>query len=86
MKDFYQFIRPHHKKQFDEACYSLTGEGCGYKPEHSLPLEEQDILAQSVGEKPVSAPGSCIIWWLLPNCKSKMCLICSNARMEANLV
>ncbi|XP_062484300.1 regulator of telomere elongation helicase 1 [Pezoporus occidentalis] len=51
LRDFYQFIRPHHKKQFDEACYNLTGEGCGYKPEHSLPLEEQDLLAQSIEEE-----------------------------------
>uniref|UniRef100_A0A8B9FFU7 Regulator of telomere elongation helicase 1 n=1 Tax=Amazona collaria TaxID=241587 RepID=A0A8B9FFU7_9PSIT len=57
LREFYQFIRPHHKKQFDEACYNLTGEGCGYKPEHSLPWEEQDILAHNVGEELVSAPG-----------------------------
>ncbi|KAM8996481.1 regulator of telomere elongation helicase 1 isoform 2-T2 [Ara ararauna] len=51
LREFYQFIRPHHKKQFDEACYSLTGEGCGYKPEHSLPWEEQDVLAHNVEEE-----------------------------------
>uniref|UniRef100_A0A8C0G6X5 Regulator of telomere elongation helicase 1 n=1 Tax=Chelonoidis abingdonii TaxID=106734 RepID=A0A8C0G6X5_CHEAB len=36
LREFYQFVRPQHKKQFDEACCSLTGVGCGYKPEHSL--------------------------------------------------
>uniref|UniRef100_A0A8V5GZ44 Regulator of telomere elongation helicase 1 n=1 Tax=Melopsittacus undulatus TaxID=13146 RepID=A0A8V5GZ44_MELUD len=61
LRDFYQFIRPYHKKQFHEACSSLTGEGCGYKPEHGLPWEEQDLTTPSIGEKPVSAPGSCII-------------------------
>uniref|UniRef100_A0A8B9NZY8 Regulator of telomere elongation helicase 1 n=1 Tax=Apteryx owenii TaxID=8824 RepID=A0A8B9NZY8_APTOW len=36
LREFYQFVRPQHKKQFDEACCNLTGVGCGYKPEHSL--------------------------------------------------
>uniref|UniRef100_A0A8C3QUE2 Regulator of telomere elongation helicase 1 n=1 Tax=Cyanoderma ruficeps TaxID=181631 RepID=A0A8C3QUE2_9PASS len=44
LRDFYQFVRPQHKKQFDEACCNLTGVGCGYKPEHSLPREEREIL------------------------------------------
>uniref|UniRef100_A0A670Z4W8 Regulator of telomere elongation helicase 1 n=1 Tax=Pseudonaja textilis TaxID=8673 RepID=A0A670Z4W8_PSETE len=41
LREFYQFIRPQHKKQFDEACRSLTGVGCGYKPEHSLLQEDR---------------------------------------------
>ncbi|XP_069739809.1 regulator of telomere elongation helicase 1 isoform X2 [Narcine bancroftii] len=41
LRDFYQFVRPHHKKMFDEACYNLTGEGCGFKPEHAIPREER---------------------------------------------
>uniref|UniRef100_H3A3B4 Regulator of telomere elongation helicase 1 n=1 Tax=Latimeria chalumnae TaxID=7897 RepID=H3A3B4_LATCH len=36
LRDFYYFIRPQHKKRYDEACRALTGEGCGYKPEDSL--------------------------------------------------
>uniref|UniRef100_A0A5F8GPB2 Regulator of telomere elongation helicase 1 n=1 Tax=Monodelphis domestica TaxID=13616 RepID=A0A5F8GPB2_MONDO len=36
LRGFYQFVRPHHKKQFEEACLQLTGQSCGYKPEHSL--------------------------------------------------
>jgi len=51
MKEFYQFVRPHHKKQFDEACCNLTGVGCGYKPEHSLLLEEREGLAKKIGEE-----------------------------------
>jgi len=51
MKEFYQFVRPQHKKQFDEACCSLTGVGCGYKPEHSLLREEREILAKKIGEE-----------------------------------
>lgn len=51
MQDFYQFVRPQHKKQFDEACCNLTGVGCGYKPEHSLPREEREILAKKMGEE-----------------------------------
>ncbi|XP_042197672.1 regulator of telomere elongation helicase 1 [Callorhinchus milii] len=41
LRDFYQFVRPRHKKKFDEACFNLTGEGCGYKPEHEVPREER---------------------------------------------
>ncbi|OXB67837.1 hypothetical protein ASZ78_005519 [Callipepla squamata] len=51
LREFYQFVRPHHKKQFDEACCNLTGVGCGYKPEHSLLLEEREGLAKKIGEK-----------------------------------
>uniref|UniRef100_A0A8B9NVI3 Regulator of telomere elongation helicase 1 n=1 Tax=Apteryx owenii TaxID=8824 RepID=A0A8B9NVI3_APTOW len=44
LREFYQFVRPQHKKQFDEACCNLTGVGCGYKPEHSLLREQREIL------------------------------------------
>uniref|UniRef100_A0A8C2IFK8 Regulator of telomere elongation helicase 1 n=1 Tax=Cyprinus carpio TaxID=7962 RepID=A0A8C2IFK8_CYPCA len=44
LRGLYQFIRPHHKKEFDERCLELTGEGCGYKQEHSLSREERDAL------------------------------------------
>ncbi|KAM6457881.1 regulator of telomere elongation helicase 1 isoform 3-T5 [Liasis olivaceus] len=50
MREFYQFVRPQHKKQFDEACRSLTGVACGYKPEHSLLPEERWSLAKIAGE------------------------------------
>ncbi|XP_072096477.1 regulator of telomere elongation helicase 1 isoform X2 [Mobula birostris] len=46
LRDFYQFVRPHHKKMFDEACYNLTGEGCGFKPEHAIPREERQKREQ----------------------------------------
>ncbi|KAM4692012.1 regulator of telomere elongation helicase 1 [Rhinophrynus dorsalis] len=42
MRGFYQFIRPHHKKEFDKICKELTGTGCGYKPEHSIPRAERE--------------------------------------------
>uniref|UniRef100_A0A8B9P7Z5 Regulator of telomere elongation helicase 1 n=1 Tax=Apteryx owenii TaxID=8824 RepID=A0A8B9P7Z5_APTOW len=51
LREFYQFVRPQHKKQFDEACCNLTGVGCGYKPEHSLLREQREILANKIGEK-----------------------------------
>ncbi|XP_041114358.1 regulator of telomere elongation helicase 1-like [Polyodon spathula] len=47
LRDFYQFVRPHHKKQFHEACCELTGEGCGYKSEHSLSKEEKEKLMET---------------------------------------
>ncbi|XP_067856661.1 regulator of telomere elongation helicase 1 isoform X2 [Heptranchias perlo] len=46
LRDFYQFVRPHHKKRFDEACHNLTGEGCGFKPEHAVPREERQRVEQ----------------------------------------
>ncbi|XP_051832730.1 regulator of telomere elongation helicase 1 isoform X2 [Antechinus flavipes] len=46
LQGFYQFVRPHHKKLFEEACLRLTGLSCGYKPEHSLPREKREQLAQ----------------------------------------
>ncbi|KAM6163903.1 LOW QUALITY PROTEIN: regulator of telomere elongation helicase 1 [Rhynchocyon petersi] len=36
-RGLYQFVRPHHKQPFEETCLQLTGQGCGYRPEHSLP-------------------------------------------------
>lgn len=48
---FYQFVRPHHKKSFDEKCQELTGQGCGYKPEHSLSKDEKKTLMQHSGTK-----------------------------------
>uniref|UniRef100_A0A8D0LCQ2 Regulator of telomere elongation helicase 1 n=1 Tax=Sphenodon punctatus TaxID=8508 RepID=A0A8D0LCQ2_SPHPU len=50
LREFYQFVRPQHKKQFDEACCHLTGVGCGYKAEHSLRQEERALLTKDVGE------------------------------------
>ncbi|KAL1021284.1 hypothetical protein UPYG_G00011180 [Umbra pygmaea] len=47
LRGFYQFIRPHHKKRFDEKCVELTGQGCGYKPGHSLSKDEKEMLMQS---------------------------------------
>uniref|UniRef100_A0A8C2IFQ1 Regulator of telomere elongation helicase 1 n=1 Tax=Cyprinus carpio TaxID=7962 RepID=A0A8C2IFQ1_CYPCA len=49
LRGLYQFIRPHHKKEFDERCLELTGEGCGYKQEHSLSREERDALRLNTG-------------------------------------
>uniref|UniRef100_A0A7M4EFT5 Regulator of telomere elongation helicase 1 n=1 Tax=Crocodylus porosus TaxID=8502 RepID=A0A7M4EFT5_CROPO len=58
LREFYQFVRPHHKKQFDEACRSLTGEGCGYKPEHSLQRGEREMMAKECQEKTTCSEGS----------------------------
>lgn len=40
LQGFYQFVRPHHKEQFEEVCIQLTGQGCGYRPEHSVPRRQ----------------------------------------------
>ncbi|XP_032809044.2 regulator of telomere elongation helicase 1 isoform X1 [Petromyzon marinus] len=46
LRQFYIFVRPHHKKAFDETCRDLTGEGCGYVAEHSLTREQRTELLQ----------------------------------------
>uniref|UniRef100_A0A4W6E882 Regulator of telomere elongation helicase 1 n=1 Tax=Lates calcarifer TaxID=8187 RepID=A0A4W6E882_LATCA len=46
LRGLYQFIRPHHKKKFDEKCQELTGQDCGYKPDHSLSKDEKKVLIQ----------------------------------------
>ncbi|KAI8485458.1 Regulator of telomere elongation helicase 1 [Branchiostoma belcheri] len=48
-REFYKFVRPHHKKRFDQTCQDITGQGCGYKPEHSVSrkcLQEHKDSAQ----------------------------------------
>ncbi|XP_043409358.1 regulator of telomere elongation helicase 1 isoform X15 [Prionailurus bengalensis] len=47
LQGFYQFVRPHHKQQFEEACLKWTGHGCGYRPEHSLPQRRGAPSAQA---------------------------------------
>uniref|UniRef100_A0A672Q0N3 Regulator of telomere elongation helicase 1 n=1 Tax=Sinocyclocheilus grahami TaxID=75366 RepID=A0A672Q0N3_SINGR len=56
LRGLYQFIRPHHKKEFDERCLELTGEGCGYKQEHSLSREEREALRQNTGNISLMSP------------------------------
>ncbi|XP_051967242.1 regulator of telomere elongation helicase 1 [Xyrauchen texanus] len=58
LRGLYQFIRPHHKKKFDERCWHLTGEGCGYKPEHSLSREERGALRQNTAKAETSLASS----------------------------
>uniref|UniRef100_A0A3B4ESJ1 Regulator of telomere elongation helicase 1 n=1 Tax=Pundamilia nyererei TaxID=303518 RepID=A0A3B4ESJ1_9CICH len=48
---FYQFVRPHHKKRFDENCQELTGKGCGYKPDHTLSKDEKKTVMLQNGMK-----------------------------------
>ncbi|XP_053368397.1 regulator of telomere elongation helicase 1 [Clarias gariepinus] len=57
LRGIYQFVRPHHKKQFDEKCQHLTGKGCGYKPEHSLSREERQLLMKQTAK--VETPVTC---------------------------
>ncbi|XP_030590571.1 regulator of telomere elongation helicase 1 isoform X2 [Archocentrus centrarchus] len=48
LRGFYQFVRPHHKKRFDEKCQELTGQGCGFKPDHSLSKDQKKtVMLQS---------------------------------------
>lgn len=47
----YHFVRPHHKKRFDEKCQELTGQGCGYNPNHSLAKDKNKTLMAHSGMK-----------------------------------
>ncbi|XP_029075921.1 regulator of telomere elongation helicase 1 isoform X13 [Monodon monoceros] len=40
LQGFYQFVRPHHKQQFEEVCRQLTGRGCSSRPEYGLPRRQ----------------------------------------------
>ncbi|KAM9785914.1 regulator of telomere elongation helicase 1 [Neosynchiropus ocellatus] len=55
LRGFYQFVRAHHKKRFDEKCLELTGVGCGYKPEHSLSKEEKKAMLTRATEGATSS-------------------------------
>ncbi|XP_051281966.1 regulator of telomere elongation helicase 1 isoform X2 [Dicentrarchus labrax] len=44
LRGVYQFVRPHHKKRFDEKCQELTGQGCGFKPDQSLAKDKKKAL------------------------------------------
>uniref|UniRef100_A0A8C5HDJ8 Regulator of telomere elongation helicase 1 n=1 Tax=Gouania willdenowi TaxID=441366 RepID=A0A8C5HDJ8_GOUWI len=54
LRGFFQFVRPHHKKRFDERCQELTGQGCGYKPHHSLSKDERKAVMLQSGERYLS--------------------------------
>ncbi|KAG7327644.1 hypothetical protein KOW79_009250 [Hemibagrus wyckioides] len=54
LRGLYQFVRPHHKKQFDEKCQLLTGKGCGYKPEHSISREDRALLVKKTAKAETS--------------------------------
>ncbi|XP_023267259.1 regulator of telomere elongation helicase 1 isoform X2 [Seriola lalandi dorsalis] len=54
LRGFYQFVRPHHKKRFDERCQELTGQGCGYKPDHSLSKDEKKTLMLQTEGRPTT--------------------------------
>ena len=32
---FYTFVKVAHRERFDKVCKELTGEGCGFIPEHA---------------------------------------------------
>lgn len=46
-RKFYTFVRPVDKKDFDRYCIGLTGEGCGYKLEDSLPRKKKEQLLKA---------------------------------------
>ncbi|XP_072305421.1 regulator of telomere elongation helicase 1 [Eucyclogobius newberryi] len=57
LRGFYQFVRPHHKKRFDEQCRLQTGNGCGFKSDHALSKEYKKTLVEQ-GSRVCPAPTS----------------------------
>eukprot|EP00057_Strongylocentrotus_purpuratus_P005257 XP_003730541.2 PREDICTED: regulator of telomere elongation helicase 1 [Strongylocentrotus purpuratus] len=53
-RKFYSFVRPCHKKRFDELCKEITGEGCGYRPEDSIEKKKTDD-SEEKAQKPQEA-------------------------------
>lgn len=51
LRGFYQFVRPHHKQRFDERCRVLTGQGCGFRPDHALSKEDRKELHSATNGK-----------------------------------
>ncbi|KAM4562897.1 regulator of telomere elongation helicase 1 [Odontesthes bonariensis] len=58
LRGFYQFVRPHHKKTFDEKCRELTGQGCGYKADHSLSKDEKKAVMSGKDRQPAGGLSS----------------------------
>ncbi|XP_028629854.1 regulator of telomere elongation helicase 1 isoform X2 [Grammomys surdaster] len=52
IKGFYQFVRPHHKQQFEDICIQLTGQRCGYQPGNSFSFgEKAQSTVDSTGKR-----------------------------------
>nr|XP_005911394.1 PREDICTED: regulator of telomere elongation helicase 1 [Bos mutus] len=52
LQGFYQFVRPHHKQQFEEVCLQLTGQGCSSPHKHGHPRRQGAQLSlDSSGRK-----------------------------------
>lgn len=60
LRGFYQFVRPHHKKRFDDKCRELTGQACGYKPDHLLSKKDKKALTLQKESQPCP-PSSCTL-------------------------
>ncbi|XP_029075911.1 regulator of telomere elongation helicase 1 isoform X4 [Monodon monoceros] len=68
LQGFYQFVRPHHKQQFEEVCRQLTGRGCSSRPEYGLPRRQgaQPALDPSDPSPPWSCSGPSGTSWAPP--------------------
>ncbi|CAH1774290.1 unnamed protein product [Owenia fusiformis] len=42
-RGFYKYVKPKHKKEFDQMCKDITGLDCDYKPEHSLSKQHRTV-------------------------------------------
>ncbi|XP_043335920.1 regulator of telomere elongation helicase 1 isoform X2 [Cervus canadensis] len=52
LQGFYQFVRPHHKQQFEEVCLQLTGQGCSSPHKHGHPQRQgAQLTLDSSGRK-----------------------------------
>lgn len=56
LQGFYQFVRPHHKQQFEEVCLQLTGQGCSSPHKHGHPQRQGAQLTLDSSERKESDP------------------------------
>ncbi|KAM5245935.1 regulator of telomere elongation helicase 1 [Ctenodactylus gundi] len=61
LQGFYQFVRPHHKQQFEDICLQLTGQSCQPEPgishkHHAIPLPGDSHTCPQVGSRVEKQP------------------------------
>ena len=43
-------MRPLHKEEFHNICLSVTGQGCGFQPEHAIAKKKLERHKESAGK------------------------------------
>ncbi|XP_072015977.1 regulator of telomere elongation helicase 1-like [Amphiura filiformis] len=59
-RNFYLFVRPAHKKEFDSVCQCVIGKGCGFKPEDAIPRKKLERHKESTSVNSDKVKGSVV--------------------------